>query len=134
MTDIFSSEKRSEIMSKIRSTGTKLESKGFAVLKVGRFRFRRHPKGIFGNPDAANKSRKIALFFDSEFWHGFAFDPQKTPNEFWRSKIGRNMVRDKLVNKTLAVKGWVVLRFWEHELKKEPLKVIKKIKSVYNKQ
>ena len=110
-------------MSKIRAKGTKLEDKGFVLLGATGVRFRKHPKGIYGKPDAANKKARIAFFFDSDFWHGFNYDAslkKRLPSVFWIDKIARNIKRDLLVTKHLKDEGWLVLRFWEHDLVKRP--------------
>lgn len=123
-------------MSLIRSKDTKFEEKCFLLLRATKLRFRRHPKGIYGNPDAANKSKKIAVFFDSDFWHGYDWKNQKgdfrSRKEFWIPKITRNIERDKEVNRKLRKNGWRVVRVWEHELK-HPDKSIRKIIGVIQK-
>jgi len=80
---------------------------------------RPHPKGVFGKPDFANKSRKIALFIDGCFWHKCPehFKPPKSNAEFWSAKLSRNEERDAEVTQRLEVEGWQVIRIWECELK-----------------
>lgn len=120
MPDIFTPEKRSQVMSLIKGKETKLEAKAWEVLKQLGIRLRKHPKGIFGRPDAANKSKKIAVFIDGEFWHGRHWKKKKgriqTNAAFWMEKIERNMKRDLLVNRTLRKQGWKVIRIWETDL------------------
>lgn len=133
--DIYDPEKRSNIMSKIKGKGTKLEEKGWQLLRDAGLQFRKHPKGIPGNPDAANKSRKIAVFFDSEFWHGYDWKNRKenikSNKKFWTRKIERNIERDKEVTAELKAKGWAVIRIWEKELnKKNLLKTIEAVKRI----
>lgn len=80
---------------------------------------RAHPKGIFGNPDFANKQKKIALFIDGCFWHGCKFHfkcPKKNP-DYWLEKIATLRKRDQHVTETLVQDGWAVIRIWEHDLK-----------------
>lgn len=107
-------------MSNIKGKLTGLEQVGWELLKEAGLTFRKHPKGIFGNPDAANKSKKLAIFFDSEFWHGYEWRNRKgnikSNRAFWVSKIERNVARDKAVNKRLRSEGWTVIRLWEHQL------------------
>lgn len=134
--DIYSKKKRSQIMSKIKGKGTKLEDSGWALLHEVGMHFRKHPKGVFGNPDAGNKSKKIAIFFDSEFWHGYDWQNQKrtikSKKKFWISKIERNMQRDKEVNAMLKKNGWRVIRIWECELHKKRQKTLSIIKKAIN--
>lgn len=133
MADIFTPEKRSEIMSLIRSKNTKPELLFFKLLsgafhKKG-YRYRKHYKSLPGKPDAVFVSKKIALFIDGTFWHGYKFNLATThlSEGFWQEKILRNMARDKKVNRQLKKDGWTVLRFWEHDLKKSPDKIVLKI-------
>ena len=115
--DIFTKKKRSQIMSKIKSKS------GIEVLpcKFEGLYLRKHPKGIFGNPDFGNKLRRIALFMDGCFWHGCPrhYKKPKSNEAFWSSKIKRNRKRDKKVTKTLQKANWKVIRIWECELKEK---------------
>jgi len=113
--DKVSREKRSEMMSKIRHV-SRIERVP-ERLKV--LRLRPQPKDIFGHPDFANKTRKIALFIDGCFFHGCKahFKCPKSHPEFWMKKINRNRARDKEVNDYLISHGWAVIRIWEHDLK-----------------
>ena len=83
-------------------------------------RYRKNVKSIFGKPDIAFISKKIAVFCDSEFWHGYAWeiaqDEFQSRRDFWIPKIERNMQRDKEVNEKLRSEGWIVLRFWGKEI------------------
>lgn len=129
---------RSVLMSKIRGNNTSLEKAGWKLLKEAGFRFRKNPKGIFGRPDAANKSKKLAVFFDSEFWHGYGWKNRKrdfkSNKKFWVTKIERNIARDKLVTKTLKKQGWIVVRIWSRELQKRNVeKTLNKLKKVATK-
>lgn len=106
-------------MSKIRGGHTALEVQGCLLLRKAGVHCRKHPKGIFGNPDAANKNKKLTIFFDSEFWHGYDWKNKKkeikSNKKFWLSKIERNIKRDKEVNRVLRKNGWTVVRIWERE-------------------
>jgi DNA mismatch endonuclease (patch repair protein) len=115
--DTVSREKRSEIMSRIRSESGIERIPGFLR---GLF-LRRHPRGVFGRPDFANKERMIAVFIDGCFWHGHkgCYREPKSNRKFWREKIARNMERDRLVNRTLRSEGWEVIRIWECKLPRE---------------
>lgn len=84
-------------------------------------RYRKNVKEVYGNPDIVFKGKKVAIFCDSEFWHGYDWENQKytfkSNKEFWISKIERNMQRDQEVNKKLTSEGWTVLRFWGKDIK-----------------
>lgn len=94
------------------------------------YRYRKNESGIFGHPDIAFISKKIAIFCDSEFWHGWDWGNRKkdfrTNQEFWIPKIERNIARDKEVNSFLINNGWIVIRFWGKEIKKTYKVVYKK--------
>lgn len=74
---------------------------------------------LFGKPDFVFPSMRVVVFVDGEFWHGHPTRSQipGTNREFWLRKIEHNKARDRLVNKTLRDKGWVVVRIWQHQLK-----------------
>lgn len=129
MTDVFTPKKRSEIMSKIRSKGTKAEILFESKLKENGIRYKTHSLEVEGKPDFIIEGRKIAIFIDGEFWHGKLWKKKnKIPNsDYWKQKISKNIERDKKVNKILKKSGWQVLRFWETNILKEPDECIEKI-------
>lgn len=83
-------------------------------------RYRKNVKSIFGKPDIAFIGKKVAVFCDSEFWHGYAWEISKddfqSNQDFWINKIERNIQRDKEVNDHLRKESWIVLRFWGREI------------------
>lgn len=85
-------------------------------------RYRKNVKAVCGKPDIAFIAKKIAIFCDGEFWHGYDWEERKrdfkSHKEFWIPKIERNMERDREVTARLESEGWVVLRFWGNEIKK----------------
>jgi len=117
MADIFSKEKRSWVMSRIKGKNTKIELKMNDVLKDIGYSYEMHPK-MFGNPDFALKRKRIVIFCDGDFWHGYEYSKRKLSKKFWRDKIERNMERDKRITRKLRREGWSVLRFWEHNIEK----------------
>lgn len=127
--DIFSKEKRSEVMSKIRSKNTKLEKIVFRELRKRGVYFQKHYKRAPGNPDIALPSRKKAVFIDGDFWHGHDYEnlEKKLSTEFWRDKIAGNMERDKRNTSVLEAEGWQVLRVWEHEIKQDTENAVSRI-------
>ncbi len=114
--DRISREKRSEIMSRIRSRDTGPEMKLRKILMGTHLRF--HPSGITGNPDFAHKGEKVAVFIDGCFWHGCPehFRMPKSNIGFWEEKITRNRRRDMEVTRMLRGMGWIVVRIWEHDI------------------
>jgi len=90
------------------------------------YRYRKNVTTIFGKPDIVFPKEKIAVFCDSEFWHGYKWDTKKheikTRKEFWMPKIERTIERDKEVSKYLRKNGWKVIRFWGKEIIKNTAK------------
>lgn len=127
MTDIFTKEKRSWVMSRIRGTNTKIDLKMRDWLDALGYDYTMYPK-MYGNPDFVLEKQKIAIFCDGDFWHGYKYAEKKRPaKKFWRDKIERNMARDRRVSRKLRREGWSVLRFWEHDVEKKTDVCINKI-------
>ena len=109
-------------MKQVKSKGSEIEVLLQKELWRRGLRYRKNVKSIEGKPDIAFIGKKIAVFCDSEFWHGYDWENRKNDfksnTEFWISKIERNMQRDKDVTQKLQSKGWIVLRFWGKEIKK----------------
>lgn len=118
--DVHTKEQRSKNMAAIKSTATKQEVRLGKALWQSGLRYRKNNKSVFGKPDFTFKKYKVAVFVDSEFFHGKDFDTKKKPvnnAEFWEKKISRNIERDKEVNTFLKSTGWTVIRFWSLEVK-----------------
>lgn len=111
-------------MSRVRNSDTALEKMLCAELNChGITTFKRNNKAVYGKPDITFPARKIAVFCDGDFWHGYNWENAqneiKSNREFWIPKIERNMQRDREVTERLQEQGWTVLRFWGHEILKE---------------
>ena len=127
MTDIFTPEKRSWVMSQIRGKNTKIEIKMKKILNETGYKFEMHPE-MYGNPDFSHKRKMIAIFCDGDFWHGYRYEIKKKPaKKYWRDKIENNMRRDRKYTRRLRRDGWSVLRLWEHDIEKNPEKCRRKI-------
>jgi len=98
--------------------------------------YRKNVKSVFGHPDIAFIGKKVAVFCDSEFWHGYDWDRRKEDfkvrQDFWIPKIERNMQRDKEVTEKLEADGWIVLRFWGKEIKHNLDACVKTIEEALN--
>ncbi len=119
--DVHNPTQRSKNMAAIKSSATKVELLLTRKLWSKGHRYRKNNKAVFGKPDITFKSLKIAIFVDSEFFHGKDFQTKKKPQtntEFWEKKITRNIQRDKEVNEHLEKEGWTVLRYWSNDIKK----------------
>ena len=121
-------------MSRIRSKDTKIEVILRKELWSRGLRYRKNVKSIEGKPDIAFIGKKVAVFCDSEFWHGYDWehrkDDIKTRREFWIPKIERNIQRDLEVNRILEEQGWIVLRFWGKEIQKDLIGCADRIEKV----
>lgn len=120
--DVLTKLQRSKNMRAIKSKNTKIELILGKKLWSKGYRYRKNNKSVFGKPDFTFKKLKIAIFCDGEFFHGKDWEIAKTRiksnKEFWEKKIEGNIKRDKIVNETLKLQGWIVLRFWGTEIKK----------------
>lgn len=109
-------------MKAVKCKGSEIEVMLMKELWSRGLRYRKNVKTIFGKPDIAFIGKKVAVFCDSEFWHGYNWEERKhdfkSHQEFWIPKIERNIERDKEVTKVLEDDGWTVLRFWGKEIKK----------------
>ena len=129
MTDIFTSKKRSEIMSKIHSRNTDIELILMTELRRSKIKGFKYQEKITGNPDFVFKDQKVVVFCDGDFWHWYKFKTWKDKlNKFWQKKIANNICRDMVVNLKLKKEGWTVVRLWGHTIKQNPSYCIKKIK------
>ncbi|MCX5642316.1 MAG: DUF559 domain-containing protein [Candidatus Omnitrophica bacterium] len=128
--DLLPTKKRSELMAKIRSRDTKFEQEFITFLrKFTRKKFQTNVALIKGKPDIVFQGDKVCIFLDSNFWHGWYYPRWKhlLKNDFWRDKIENNRKRDKKTTLYLRKNGWIILRFWEHEIKANRSKIIKHI-------
>lgn len=119
--DVFNTQKRSEIMSKVKSKGNKsTEMKLVEFFKATGIKGWRRHYDVIGKPDFAFPKRKIAVFADGCFWHGHDCrnTTPKQNAEFWTNKINKNRERDTKVCLELTKKGWTVIRIWECYIKK----------------
>lgn len=109
-------------MKQVKSKGSKIETMLMKELWSRGLRYRKNVNTIYGKPDIAFIGKKVAVFCDSEFWHGYNWEERKNDfkshQEFWISKIERNIERDKEVTAKLEKDGWTVLRFWGRDIKK----------------
>ena len=110
-------------MKQVKCKGSKIEVMLMKELGSRGLRYRKNVKTVYGKPDIAFIGKKVAVFCDGEFWHGYNWEERKkdfkSNQEFWIPKIERNMERDKEVTKALEAEGWTVLRFWGNDIKKK---------------
>ena len=126
-------EQRSRTMSRIRSKDTSIELALRRALWHKGYRYRKNYKELPGSPDICLTKYKIAVFCDSEFFHGKDWEVRKPKVEkgnngpYWVKKIQRNMERDDLVDKQLLFLGWTVVHFWGKEILKDTESCVKVI-------
>lgn len=120
--DVHSKEIRSYNMSKIHSKNTKPEEKVRKYLFSKGFRYRKNAKKLPGTPDIVFPKYKTVIFVNGCFWHVHncgKFHWPKSNEDFWRSKLLRNIERDEQNYKSLEKDGWKVIIVWECELNKK---------------
>lgn len=123
MADDLTPEQRRRNMQAIRSKDTTIELRMRKALWQRGVRYRKNYKKLVGKPDIAITKYKIAVFCDSDYWHGYDWESRnqriKSNRDYWVPKIERNMKRDREVTATLQEEGWLVLRFWEWQIRKQ---------------
>lgn len=120
--DDLTPEQRRKNMQAIRSKDTTIELALRKALWHEGIRYRKNYKALPGKPDIVITKQKIAVFCDSDYWHGYDWENRqqriKSNRDYWIPKIERNMERDREVTAKLEADGWTVLRFWEWQIRK----------------
>ena len=120
------SEERHKIMSKIRGKDTKPELILRKYLWSKGLRYRKNCRGLPGRPDIALTKYKVAVFCDSEFFHGKDWEKQRSKvnkganSDYWVKKIERNIERDRIKDEELRDLGWHVIHFWSKDIERNP--------------
>lgn len=132
--DVHNQGQRRKNMQAVKSRNTKIEQiLGRAMWAKG-YRYRKNDPLIIGRPDFTFRKMKVAIFCDSEFFHGKDWSIKKfsikTNTNFWIRKIEKNIERDKIVNNTLLENGWYVLRFWGDDIKKNPELCVRRVTDI----
>jgi DNA mismatch endonuclease (patch repair protein) len=121
MTDVFSKEKRSQVMRAVRSKGNKsTEIALIGVFKSYKISGWRRNFRLAGKPDFVFPKQKLIVFVDGCYWHGHNCRTRKpgSNDEYWKAKIFSNKKRDRFVTSELRRNGWKVIRIWECEIRK----------------
>ena len=120
--DKHTPEQRRKNMQAVKNKDSQIELLLRQELWSRGLRYRKNVNRIYGKPDIVFIGKKVAVFCDSEFWHGYNWEERKkdfkSHQEFWIPKIERNMERDAEVTTKLESEGWTVIRFWGNEIKK----------------
>ena len=121
MTDVFTPEKRSAVMRRVKGKDTSPELKVRRLLRKLGVGYRLHRADLPGKPDIAMPGRKLALFVHGCFWHGHdcarGARVPKQNRDYWLGKVARNRARDAAARDALEAAGWRVEAIWECELK-----------------
>ena len=121
--DRLTPEQRKKNMRAVKNKDTTIEIMLRKELWTRGLRYRKNCTRITGKPDIVFIGKKVAVFCDSEFWHGYDWEHKKeeikSNKDFWIPKIERNIQRDAEVTKTVTDDGWIVLRFWGKDIKKK---------------
>ncbi len=119
--DNHTKEQRRKNMQAVKNKDSEIELLLRKELWSRGLRYQKNSKKVFGKPDIVFIGKRVAVFCDSEFWHGYDWENKKNEiksrREFWIPKIERNMQRDVEVTTRLTQEGWTVLRFWGNEIK-----------------
>ena len=121
MSDVFTPEKRSAVMARVKGKDTKPELAVRGILRAAGIGYRLGGQGLSGRPDLVMKGRRLVVFVHGCFWHGHdcprgARQPRANA-DYWTSKIGRNRTRDAANAAALAADGWRVITVWECAMK-----------------
>jgi DNA mismatch endonuclease (patch repair protein) len=123
MTDVFTPEKRSSVMRRVKGRDTGPEMKVRRLLTALGARYRLHRKDLPGNPDIVMPGRRLVIFVHGCFWHGHdcarGARVPKANRDYWLGKVGRNRARDEASHAALEAAGWRVETLWECEMKDE---------------
>ena len=132
--DRHTPEQRHKNMQAVKNKDSEIELLLRKELWKRGIRYRKNVNRVLGKPDIAFIGKKVAVFCDSEFWHGYDWEHKKedikSRRDFWIPKIERNIQRDKEVTTTLEAAGWKVLRFWGRDIKKNTAKCADEIERV----
>ena len=119
-------------MAAIKREGSSIERHLASAMWQAGLRYRKQYP-VTGRPDFVFPRAKVAVFCDSEFWHGYGWNDRKRAEfhvnrAFWITKIERNIARDQKVNEELSAQGWLVLRFWGNEIKADTIGCVVRVK------
>lgn len=129
----LSSEARSKILRAVPSEGNATTELRFAsLLRTAKISGWRRRQNLFGKPDFVFRAQRVAIFIDGCFWHGCPHCSlvPRVNTGYWSPKLARNHQRDKEVSTHLRKTGWIVLRIWEHQLSRNPNRVLKRVQSI----
>ena len=120
MPDHLTPAQRSRAMQRVKLRDGSLETLVQQALRARGYRFRCHVASLAGRPDIVFSRHKVAIFVDGDFWHGWRLPMwEHKLSFFWRDKLRANRLRDVRNFRRLRAQGWIVIRLWQHELKRD---------------
>lgn len=132
--DRLTPEQRRKNMRAVKAAGSEIEKTLARALRRRGHYFACNVGTVPGKPDIVFRRLKVAVFCDSEFWHGKNWRVRqndfKSHQDFWLPKIEANMRRDRQVNRLLKKDGWTVLRFWGKDILKRTDRCVAKIERI----
>lgn len=130
--DVLTPSQRHKNMQHIKARDTRAEVMLRLALWHRGLRYRKNWQGLPGRPDIVLTRQRIAIFVDGDFWHAHGHEacPGEqiaTRPEYWRKKLARNVERDRETTAALTQAGWLVLRFWETDIRKDLAGIVEQI-------
>jgi len=128
MPDNLSPKQRSYTMSRMRSKDTVPELTIQTLVRARHLRWRKHLVSLPGKPDLVFVRAKVAVFIDGDFFHGWRLSVWKSKlSDYWQQKLERNRRRDIRTFRSLRKAGWLVIRLWQHQVKRDPIACVDRI-------
>lgn len=128
MPDTLTPEQRRRCMQRVRTAGTDIELAVRAALHARGFRYRKNVRALPGRPDLVFAARRVVVFIDGDFWHGYRFPAWRSGlPPFWQRKIEGNRRRDARNFRRLRRDGWTVVRVWQHEIVRDLARAVERI-------
>src|SRR5574344_1864127 len=132
--DNHTKEQRRKNMQAVKNKDSKIEVHLRKALWQKGYRYRKNYKKLEGKPDIVLTKHKLAIFCDSEFWHGYDWDNKKqeikSDKKFWYDKIESNIERHIKVNNFLKSQGWKIVRFWGKYITKNTDNCVNEIEKI----
>jgi DNA mismatch endonuclease, patch repair protein len=120
MSDHMTRAQRSFAMKRVKLRNGSIEKMVQQELSRRGLKFRRHVRSLPGSPDIVFSHKKVAIFVDGDFWHGWRLSTWESKlSPFWREKLQMNRVRDRRNIYRLRNRGWTVIRIWGHQIKSD---------------
>ncbi|SRR5258708_250707 len=128
MPDHMTRDQRSRAMKSVKLKDGPLERLIQRELRKNGLHFQRNYKKLKGSPDIVFVKKKVAIFIDGDFWHGWRLPAWEDKlSEFWKIKLRTNRRRDQRNFRRLRAANWTVIRLWEHEIRSNSDRCIDRI-------